>query len=261
VESSRRLLKARRWVRVAGREALDRFGQVDPTWKDAGGLVTETDRSIETYLRRKISNHFPNDAVVGEEFSDEGRSDPDCRWYLDPIDGTAAYSMDLPVWCVSVGLASKYRPEAGILLAPGVEEEYWGKESEPFRKNDRSRTVDRVPADEWTSESLLCVTSDAHRRFSIDFPGKCRSLGSSAFHLALVLDGRAVGAILNRLHVWDLAAIVGMTSEDDDCVLRTFEGDKPDWERLADGRRSTDNLLFAPEAVVPELLNRVDKTL
>lgn len=253
----RRLLKARRWVHVAGRQALDRFGEVNPSWKDEGGLVTETDRSIEMYLRQQILDHFPNDAVVGEEFDEESPSDPDCRWYLDPIDGTAAYSTQLPVWCVSVGLASKYRPDAGILSAPGVEEEYWGVENEPFRKDGQSRTVEQVPPDEWTSESLLCVTSDAHRRFSIQFPGKCRSLGSSAFHLALVMDGRAVGAILNRLHVWDLAAVVGMNSGD--CVLRTFDGDEPDWERLAAGKPSRDNLIFATEATQEVLRKQVEK--
>jgi fructose-1,6-bisphosphatase/inositol monophosphatase family enzyme len=236
---------------------LDRFGTVDPAWKDEGGLVTETDRSIEQYLRQKITEHFPNDAVVGEEFDDDGSDDPDVRWYLDPIDGTAAYSMQLPVWCVSVGMASRYRPEAGVLLAPGVGEEYWGSSDQSFRKNGKNRTVRYLPEDEWTSESLLCVTSDAHRRFSIDFRGKCRSLGSSAFHLALVLDGRAVGAVLNRLHVWDLAAVVGMGRGD--CVLETLEGSEPDWERLASGRRSRDNLLFAPEQNLDPLRERIEK--
>ncbi len=258
MRSPKRLLKARRWVRVAGRRALDQFGQVDPSWKNEGGLVTEADRSIERYLRQKISDHFPADAVVGEEFNEEIKTDPDCRWYLDPIDGTASYSMQLPVWCVSVGLSSEYQPDAGILGAPGVEEEYWGWTDESFRKNGQPRTVERISPEDWTSESLLCVTSDAHRKFTIQFPGKCRSLGSSAFHLALVMDGRAVGAILNRLHIWDLAAVVGMNTGD--CVLRTFDGSKPDWERLAGGKRSQDNLIFAPEDTQKTLRTKVEKT-
>jgi myo-inositol-1(or 4)-monophosphatase len=60
----------------------------------------------------------------------------------------------------------------------------------------------RVPIE---SESRILITSRAHRRYAIGFPGKVRSLGSTAYHLALVARGVAVGALLGRPRAWDLA--------------------------------------------------------
>lgn len=253
-----RLRRARRWARVAGASAMERFGEVQTHWKDDDeGLVTETDRSIEQYLRRKIGENYPGDSVVGEEFSSLDRDDPDFTWYLDPIDGTAAYGMNLPIWTVCLGIARSVRPDAGILWAPALEDEYHGISGYEVRKN--GDPVDGRPAapDDWTSESLLCVTSNAHRRFEIDFEGKCRSLGSSAYHLAMVLDGRAVGALLNCLHVWDLAAPLGMAATDE-LVLETLSGDAPDWEYVARGNRSRENLIFGPPENVRAIRGRVE---
>ena len=76
-----------------------------------------------------------------------------------------------------------------------------------------------------------------------------RSLGSTAYHVALVARGVAEGALLGRAHLWDLAgpgailAAVGGGYE--------YLGGWPvDLGALADGRRAPDYVLAgAPTAL------------
>jgi fructose-1,6-bisphosphatase/inositol monophosphatase family enzyme len=252
-----RIRKARRWGRVAGERALSAQDTVTSERKgDDEGLVTELDRSIETYLREKISQTFPSDRVVGEEFSPAGDEAATVTWYLDPIDGTAAYSMSLPIWAVCMGLTVNGTPAGGVMLSPGVGDEYYGWNKGPTRKNN-SELTDAVESPEnWDDESLLCVRSDMHRRWDVDFVGKCRSLGSSAYHMGLVLDGRAVGTLLGHLHIWDVAAACGL-SNSTGFMLRTLNGDSPDWNHFLQGKTSRDPLVFAHESVMESVRKRI----
>ncbi|MFB6346547.1 MAG: inositol monophosphatase [bacterium] len=251
-----RLRLARLWARQGGRMALGAFESIESEWKNDGGeLVTEADRTIEKELRSKIRNRFPEDAVVGEEFETLSGQNH-FRWYLDPIDGTAAYSMNLPIWCVSIGLFHRGSPVAGVLRAPFMDEEFYGSKLEgPYKDGHKLKADPDLPAD-WTSESLLCVTSNAHRAYSIDFPGKCRSLGSSAYYLGLVADGRAVGAHVGRLHLWDIAGGLGLTSGYSTRFV-TLAGRSPNWDRLRQGKCSEDPILFTHESLVEPLTERI----
>lgn len=238
--------------------ALEAFREIEPEWKDEREeLITESDRSIESHLREKLAESFPADTVVGEEYADVP-GDGEFTWYLDPIDGTAAYSMNLPIWGVSLGLYRRGEPVAGVLLAPFMDEEFYGSVRLGARKD--GRPIDPVPpaSSTWTSETLLCVTSDAHRAFSIDFPGKCRSLGSAAYQMALTADGRAVGALCGTLNIWDMAGVLGVCAGTP-FRMRTLAGEVPNWERILAGKVSRESLVFAHETVMGELTERISE--
>jgi myo-inositol-1(or 4)-monophosphatase len=252
-----RIRKARRWCRVAGGRALSAQETVTSERKGKDqGLVTELDRSIETYLREKISESFPSDRVIGEEFSPTGDEAADVTWYLDPIDGTAAYSMSLPIWTVCMGLAICGQPVGGVMLSPGVEDEYYGWDGGPTQKNSEPLADGGGSTENWDDESLMCVRSDMHRRWDVDFVGKCRSLGSSAYHMGLVLDGRAVGTLLGQLHIWDVAAACGL-SNSTGFVLRTLNGETPDWDHFLEGETSREPLVFAHDSVIEAVCKRI----
>ena len=51
--------------------------------------VTQADRQTELELRALIEQHYPDHALIGEEYG-ERRGGP-YRWVLDPIDGTRAF--------------------------------------------------------------------------------------------------------------------------------------------------------------------------
>ena len=75
----------------AGTLALDYFRRLDTLTITAKGhqdMVSEADRDVETLVRDRILQAYPDDGILGEE---HGRIDgaSGYTWVIDPIDGTA----------------------------------------------------------------------------------------------------------------------------------------------------------------------------
>lgn len=66
-------------------------------------LVTRWDKVTEQFLRRGISEAFPQDIIVGEEYPAANEGAEGCTWYLDPIDGTTNFVSQHRNYAVSVG--------------------------------------------------------------------------------------------------------------------------------------------------------------
>lgn len=90
-------------------------------------LVTEMDQACEQLIRERLAASRPGDGFLGEE-SGEAVSDAasDCRWIVDPIDGTVNYVYGLPQWAVSIAAERQGVVVAGAVVAPALEEEYLG---------------------------------------------------------------------------------------------------------------------------------------
>ena len=81
------------------------------------------------------------------------------------------------------------------------------------------------------------------------FPGKLRSLGSTAHHVALVASGAVSAAVVGQAHLWDLAAGAALL-ERAGGVLQTTAGNPVDWEALYEDRMQPEPLIAgSPEAV------------
>lgn len=251
--SNLRLQRAVHWARSAGRMALNLFRDVAPERKADQSYVTEADHSIESFLRERIGEVYPGDRILGEE---EGTtSGEEWSWYLDPIDGTGSYATHLPIWCVSIGIWKGENPIHGVVYVPFLDELYFGSSNGIGFKNNSQ--LNDLEHDDWNYESLLCVSSHAHLGYEIDFPGKTRSMGSTAYHMALVADGRAVGAVLGHPHIWDMAGAlpIGKSVE---ARLRTIEsGEHPDWSSLIGGGEPRKPLIYGYTRQLRELIPRV----
>jgi histidinol phosphatase-like enzyme (inositol monophosphatase family) len=79
--------------------------------------VTEADRAAETALRDVLARHFPDHAIVGEEWEPK-LADSDFEWIVDPIDGTRAFISGAPVWGTLIGLTHRGRAVAGLMSQP-----------------------------------------------------------------------------------------------------------------------------------------------
>lgn len=89
-------------------------GGLTITEKRDSTLVTQVDIEIETLLRARISEAFPNHGLVGEEYADHA-GDGETRWIIDPIDGTHNLVRGIPVWATLIAVE-----RAGELLAAAV---------------------------------------------------------------------------------------------------------------------------------------------
>jgi len=189
--------------------------------------------------------------LPGPSATPSAGSTDETLWAIDPIDGTSAFAAGLPIWVISVGVVLKGLPEVGILSMPAINEMYWGDESGVFLNNKPVRL--RQGMDQFDSESCLMVPSNSHRKYQINFPGKTRSMGSLAAHMAFVAAGAADAALLGRPHLWDIAGGAALVMRGGGQLL-TLSGGPCDWAPLLAGQRPAEPLICGPEKTVRAIL-------
>ena len=212
-ESSRALSLAKRLAVRAG-ELLHRRRMGRRTVSHKGGvgnIVTEMDHASERLILGGIRRAFPDHAIVAEESGATG--DAECRWYVDPLDGTVNYAHGLPIWSVSIGFEARGRIEAGVVYCPAIGELYEARLDRGARRNGRPI---RVSTQGKLQDALLCSG------FPYEWRAKIRSLkawgafvrraqairriGSAALDLCFVAAGSFDGYWERNLGPWDLAA-------------------------------------------------------
>ena len=83
--------------------------------------VTVADRSAEELLRQRIGEHFPGDAIIGEEFGEQ-TGQTEFQWMLDPIDGTKSFIHGVPLYTTLVAVLQNGEPQIGVIHAPALGE-------------------------------------------------------------------------------------------------------------------------------------------
>ncbi|MGN6605902.1 MAG: inositol monophosphatase family protein, partial [Jatrophihabitans sp.] len=109
---------AGRLVRDARRDAHGLDVAVKSTSTD---LVTQVDRASEQWLRDRLAELRPDDAVLGEE-GDDRAGTSGVRWVVDPIDGTVNFVLGLPQYAVSVAAEQDGVVVAGAVHNPETDE-------------------------------------------------------------------------------------------------------------------------------------------
>ncbi len=109
-------------ARDAGEITLKYFQRSPKTeTKVDGSFVTVADREAEAYLRRTISDRFPNDGILGEE-AGEHQGSSGRRWIVDPIDGTFSFVHGVPLYGVLIALEIDGEPLIGVINIPALNE-------------------------------------------------------------------------------------------------------------------------------------------
>jgi myo-inositol-1(or 4)-monophosphatase len=209
-----------RLMRLAGREATSRFGDVYPSEKQDGSPVTEADRAAERVLVAGLGEAFPDDAILGEEGTDiEGSAG---TWYVDPIDGTGSYIEGLAHWGPTVARMADGRVTCGAAFFPRIDEYYFVESGVgAFRDGRRLRPLRDAPL---ASSAVVYLPSHFHRFATVDWAGKARNLGSTVAHLALVAAGAASAAVIpGGWFIWDTACGLALIQEVGG-IVRTSDG-------------------------------------
>jgi myo-inositol-1(or 4)-monophosphatase len=197
------LQQVRAWAREAGQIGLQYYNTVEARRKPDRSYVTAADEEIEQLLRARIKAAYPDHGIVGEEQGQQN-IDAEYLWALDPIDGTGAFVNGLPIWGISIGLLQRGHPILGCFYMPVMDEWYEADVTGPALFN--GQPIEVMHDNVLDSEAWICVPSNIHRRYAIDYPGKIRSLGSMAAYVCYVARGTAAGALVGQPKVWDVAA-------------------------------------------------------
>ena len=194
---------------LAGRLTLAHFQTgVKADYKTDNSPVTLADRSAEQLIRARIEKHFPEHAIVGEEFGESVKESASHRWIIDPIDGTKSFMRGVPLYAVLIGLEVDGNVEAGAAYFPALDEMLSAGTGLGCWWNGRRARVSEVPR---LSEAWVAFTNPAsfeHHGRSAQF----QQLSRSAYHMAgwsdaygylLVATGRAEVMLDPVMSVWD----------------------------------------------------------
>jgi histidinol-phosphatase len=228
---------ARELARAAEPIILSRYRNPEVSRKADGTEVTDADRKAEEVIRELIGKRYPAHAILGEEFGASGRDDAEWCWLLDPVDGTASFSLGVPLFGTLVGLLRRGKPVAGVVHLPALGETLYAATGEGcwFQLPDtkpvkvRVRPVDRLEDAVVMAPSGLSSPPPREReaafRRMLPLIARARKFrfGGDCLQHALVCRGLAHVAIDPVMHPWDIAALVPCVEEAGG-VLCTVDG-------------------------------------
>ena len=135
-------------------------------------------------------------------------------WVIDPLDGTANYSRDIPICCVSIGMIKDKNPIFGVIYDFNNDDLYIGDCVNVSAKlNDQPITVSHKT----TKEDGVLITG---LPFNTDYSDqalenlvkdmqawkKTRMIGSAAMASCYVASGKAELYKEKGIYLWDIIA-------------------------------------------------------
>jgi myo-inositol-1(or 4)-monophosphatase len=175
-------------------------------------VVTEADRAVEALLRRRLLEHRPDDAVVGEEGEDH-HGTSGVRWVVDPIDGTVNYLYGLPDCAVSVAAEVDGEVVAGAVVGIGTDVEYAAalgagatRDGRPIRVRPTPPVAQRLVLTGFGYRADVRAHQAACVAALLPLVRDIRRMGSCALDLCHVAEGAADGYVEAGPQPWDHAA-------------------------------------------------------
>ncbi len=224
-----RLEAAIAYARRAGDLTLQWYGDrgLAVEAKSDQSPVTIADRQAEQLLRQMISQDYPDDGIVGEEFSDK-QGATNYRWILDPIDGTKSFICGVPLYGTMVAVERQSErgrePVIGVLHFPALQEGIFagrGQGAQCYRPQQAEPQLARVDAVK-SLDKCVVLTSD-HDTFakrgsqtawqSVTSAAKYSRTWGDAYGYYLVATGRAHVMVDPILNIWDAAAVMPIILE------------------------------------------------
>jgi myo-inositol-1(or 4)-monophosphatase len=168
----------------------------------------ESENLIKSILKKESS--FP---ILAEESGKSQDSLEETFWVVDPLDGTANYSRNIPLCCVSIALMHKMQPIIGVVYDFNNNDLYEGLLGEGAKLNGSSIKVSEVDS---SKEGILVTglpnntdySDSALLKMVKDFQGwrKVRMVGSAAIAACYIASSKADVYKEFGTYLWDVAA-------------------------------------------------------
>ncbi len=237
----------------------EQLGKEDADIKARNDWVSRADRESEAAIVSFLQQHFPADAILGEEGGLSVSGGTSGRtWIIDPLDGTSNYLQHFPVWSISIGLQSRDEVIAGVIYEP-LRNLFFTTERRAgaFRNGVRMQV-----SDQQTVEGSFLATGFPFRAQQfvkiycaifqdvISQAKGVRRAGSAALDLAYTADGIFDGFFELHLSPWDVAAGSLMVTEAGGRVSDFSGGDR--WFERG-------NIVGAPPAIHAQLIALINR--
>jgi myo-inositol-1(or 4)-monophosphatase len=175
-------------------------------------IKLQADISAETVIKDIIKSQS-NLPILAEESGLSSEKISSTFWVVDPLDGTANYSRNIPICCVSIGLISDLKPVLGVIYDFNNDELYEGSIATKALLNNNEISVSKV--DNFYDGVLLTglpnntdYSDNALLKMVKDFQNwrKVRMIGSAAMASVYVASGKADLYTEKKTYLWDIAA-------------------------------------------------------
>lgn len=248
------LAAARAAAQVINHAALN-LDEIKVGVKGMQDMVTDIDQAAEEIIKNIILTAYPKHAFLGEESGLSGDVGSECKWIVDPIDGTSNFIHGFPHYCISIALENSGKLEHALIYNPANNDLYTAtRGAGAFLNNRRIRVSSRmrlndallasaIPSRELKARPALLALQN-RLRFSA---GGVRYTGSAALDLAYVAAGYTDGFIGVGLKSWDLAAGVLLVKEAGGLVT----------DLSGEGDFMNSGIVAATPKVLPHLLQEI----
>jgi myo-inositol-1(or 4)-monophosphatase len=228
-------------VLAAGRIVMSYYGRIPrsevSTKSSFCDLVTEADKKVEAFVKKRLAAKFPDTAFLGEEEGLSGKSEKNEKIFiLDPIDGTTNFVHGYPFFSVSLAYREDGVTRAGIVYAPCFRDLYHAVRGSGAFRNGRRIGVSRTDnlGDSLAVTGFACIRGGLKPdnvpilNRVIYQVGGIRRDGSAAIDLCFVAEGRTEIFWEMNLSPWDVAA-GSLIVEEAGGKVTDFDGG-PDYE-------------------------------
>lgn len=218
---------------AAGKVTLKYFRNLDKIDnKDQKSFdpVTIADQEAEQAIRAVIEAHFPDHAIIGEEFGTKETKSP-YRWIIDPIDGTRAFISGLPMWGTLIGVSYRNQPIFGLMSQPFTGDLFYGDCKTAFLKTPTNTSQLRVKQTSDLSQArVFCttpdmfVTSQAQKQFEkIHAACQTTRFGTDCYGFAALAAGWGDIVFESEVQSYDILPMIPIIQGAGGCVT-AFDG-------------------------------------
>ena len=175
-------------------------------------IKLEADIVAEKLIKEILTDEtsFP---ILAEESGQSSDQLSDIFWVVDPLDGTANYSRNIPICCVSIALIKNMKPVLGVIYDFSNNDLYEGSVNTLAMQNGLEIKVSDISNQgegilitglpnktDYSDEALLKMVKDFQ-----DWR-KVRMIGSAAIGSVYIASGKADVYKESRTYFWDVAA-------------------------------------------------------
>ncbi len=176
-------------------------------------LMKKADQYIENALLSQIKEKFSSD-TINSETSEQIIGDGDFSWFIDPVDGTRNFIHGVPMFTISIGIAFRGDPIAGVIHVPAFNETYHAIHGSGAYKNETPIQVSTVDTVQRTlvsnglpyyKKELMSEILGNISAFITNGIGMRRT-GSGTLDICWIAEGRFDAMWERDMDPWDLCA-------------------------------------------------------
>ena len=209
-----------RELTIAKKAALEAGNFLRKNKDNLNKIISSTERDIKLQadieaekIIKDIINNDSSFGILAEESGMLSKKSYKNLWVVDPLDGTANYSRNIPLCCVSIAILSDAKPVLGVIYDFNNDELYEGSINTNACLNGQAISVSKTKI----SQQGILVTGlpndtdysdEAMIKMIKNFQNwrKVRMIGSAALVSLYIASGKADVYMENKSYLWDIAA-------------------------------------------------------